>query len=153
MIGLLIRKITPPTPLTMTEDQRKHLEFVQAIITRMAGNSFLIKGWAITIVAALNAISGKDGNISYGAVALACIPFFCWFDAYYLCLEKQFRYLYNHLLDNTAQLGNFKMPVTDENKKVNNWVEAFKSPSVWMLYSALLIGTGVMLVIIITKPI
>ena len=32
----------------MTEEQIKHLEFIQGIINRMNSNSFAIKGWAIT---------------------------------------------------------------------------------------------------------
>jgi len=43
----------------------KHLEFIQTIINRMAANSFLIKGWAITLVAALFALSSKDTNKNY----------------------------------------------------------------------------------------
>jgi hypothetical protein len=30
----------------------KHLEFVQAVITRLANNSFLMKGWALTVAGA-----------------------------------------------------------------------------------------------------
>ena len=33
------------------ENKRAHLEMIQAVITRMAGNSFLIKGWSVTLVA------------------------------------------------------------------------------------------------------
>lgn len=28
----------------------KHLEFIQAIVTRLANNSFLLKGWALTVL-------------------------------------------------------------------------------------------------------
>jgi len=34
------------------DDKRKHVEFIQAAIARMAGNSFVIKGWSLTIAAA-----------------------------------------------------------------------------------------------------
>ena len=37
----------------MSEDKLKHLEFIQNIITRMNTNSFLIKGWAVTIASAI----------------------------------------------------------------------------------------------------
>ncbi len=37
----------------MTEAIAKHLEFVQAVINRLAGNSFLLKGWSITLVSGL----------------------------------------------------------------------------------------------------
>jgi len=44
----------------MDEDQRKHLELIQAVITRMAGNSFLIRGWSVTLVSAL--FTGSKGR-------------------------------------------------------------------------------------------
>ncbi len=31
------------------EQKIKHLEFIQAAINRMAGNSFLLKGWTVTL--------------------------------------------------------------------------------------------------------
>ena len=39
------------------ESKIAHLKMVQAVITRMAGNSFLIKGWSVTLVAALFALA------------------------------------------------------------------------------------------------
>jgi hypothetical protein len=35
----------------------KHLEFIQNAITRMATNSFWLKGWAVTLVAATFALN------------------------------------------------------------------------------------------------
>ena len=31
----------------------KHLELVQSVINRMASNSFMLKGWAVTLVAGI----------------------------------------------------------------------------------------------------
>ena len=31
----------------------KHLEMVQGVINRMASNSFMLKGWAVTLVAGI----------------------------------------------------------------------------------------------------
>ena len=44
----------------MHPDTIKHLEFIQAVITRMAGNSFVLKGWAITLAAAGFALAAKE---------------------------------------------------------------------------------------------
>ena len=33
--------------MAVNVDRVKHLELIQAIVTRMAGNSFLIKGWTV----------------------------------------------------------------------------------------------------------
>jgi hypothetical protein len=49
----------------MMEKKLKHLEFIQLVITRMNVNSFLLKGWTVSLVAALFAFAAKDLNIKY----------------------------------------------------------------------------------------
>lgn len=44
----------------MCEKKLKHLEFIQDMISRMAKNSFALKGWAVTLVAALFALAAKE---------------------------------------------------------------------------------------------
>ena len=42
----------------------KHLEFIQDVITRMNSNSFLLKGWCVTLMSVLFALSARDtGNL------------------------------------------------------------------------------------------
>lgn len=36
----------------------KEIDLIQACITRMASNSFLLKGWAVSIIAVILALSG-----------------------------------------------------------------------------------------------
>jgi hypothetical protein len=42
------------------EAKLKHLEFVQVAVSRMAGNSFLLRGWSVTLAAGLFALAAKD---------------------------------------------------------------------------------------------
>ena len=51
------------------EKKIKHLEMIQVIINRLAGNSFLLKGWCVTLVSALLALSSKDSNTKFILVA------------------------------------------------------------------------------------
>lgn len=81
----------------MSYDKAKHLELVQGAITRMASNSFLIKGWTITLVAAIFALAAKDASLRFVLVALVPTIFFWGLDAYYLGLEGRFRSLYEVL--------------------------------------------------------
>ncbi len=37
---------------SFTEPILKHLEFIQAVIARQANNSFLVKGWGLTVARA-----------------------------------------------------------------------------------------------------
>ena len=56
------------------EEKLKHLELIQGVIKRMAQNSFLIKGWTITLMSALFALASKDTNSNY--ILLAFLPAF-----------------------------------------------------------------------------
>lgn len=77
----------------------KHLEFLQAIISRMASNSASLKTWAVTLTAALFALAAKDANARYVLVALLPIVVFWCLDAYYLRQERCFRALYARAID------------------------------------------------------
>ena len=81
----------------MTEEQIKHLEFIQDVVTRMNSNSFQIKGWCITILSALCAIYATEKNVAFIGIALLPTILFWWMDAYYLQQECKFRGLYRYL--------------------------------------------------------
>ena len=44
------------------ENKIKHLEMLQNTITRMSGNSFLLKGWTVTLMTGIFVLSDKDSN-------------------------------------------------------------------------------------------
>ena len=66
------------------ENKRKHLELIQGIINRMAGNSFLLKGWSVTLVSAVFALSAKDANHAYFSIAYFPVIMFWILDGYFL---------------------------------------------------------------------
>lgn len=75
----------------------EELKIIQDIIKRMAFNSFLIKGWAITLVVATLLLKGNKYQ-----VLIAFIPLLVfWFlDAYFLWQEKMYRELYRWVVEN-----------------------------------------------------
>lgn len=79
----------------MKEEQIKHLEFIQNVITRMNTNSFQLKGWATTIVSASLAIYASTKNEYFLLAAIFPAAMFWFLDAYYLSQERKFRGLYN----------------------------------------------------------
>ncbi|MBR9847512.1 MAG: hypothetical protein GYB35_16055 [Algicola sp.] len=85
--------------------QEKHLEFIQDIINRYNSNSFIIKGWAITIVSALYALSGTVKEPKLVLTAIVPIILFWFVDSYYLSNERCFVDLYNSSL-----IGEVKLP-------------------------------------------
>jgi hypothetical protein len=72
----------------------EHLKLIQAVITRLAGNSFLLKGWTVTLVAGLSAFAKADTNRSFAWIAVFVVCVFGFLDAYYLALERAYRTLY-----------------------------------------------------------
>lgn len=77
----------------------KHLEFIQGIITRMANNSFMLKGWAVTLVAGIFALSSKDSDQLYSIISIIPVIAFWGLDSYYLLQERLYRSLYNKVKD------------------------------------------------------
>ena len=81
----------------LKEFMLKEIEIIQDIIRRMAFNSFMIKGWTITLVAVTLLLRGSKYQ-----VFIAFIPLFVfWFlDAYFLWQERLYRRLYNWVIKN-----------------------------------------------------
>ncbi len=42
------------------EKKIKHLEMIESIIERMGNNSFQLKGWTVTLVTIIGALSAKE---------------------------------------------------------------------------------------------
>lgn len=112
------------------ENKIKHLEMIQGVINRMASNSFALKGWAVTLVAAIFALASKDANEMYFLVAYIPIIVFWGLDAYYLLQERLYRALYGKVrtmkdeeidFDMNANLQEFK------NNPKNTWMNCLLS--------------------------
>lgn len=82
----------------------KEIDLIQSIIARMANNSFLLKGWMISLVAAILVLS-KDtvivDDLRYLSLIL-CLPViaFWYLDAFFLHKEKCYRKLYKWIIKN-----------------------------------------------------
>ncbi len=102
--------------LKETTINEKHLEFIQASITRMNQCSFQMKGWAITIVCALMAVYIATmvehvGNYFYIGLSIAATVLFWVLDAYYLSREKRFIGIYEDVLK--KKIKDFEMPLKE----------------------------------------
>lgn len=51
------------------EKKLKHLEFIQQAINRMASNLFLLKGWTVTLIAAMFALAANESRDFYFLLA------------------------------------------------------------------------------------
>ena len=88
----------------LKEYMLKEIDIIQGIINRMAHNSFMIKGWAITLVVVALLLQGTKYQ-----VLLAFIPLLVfWFlDAYFLWQERMYRKLYNWVISNRLKTDEY----------------------------------------------
>jgi hypothetical protein len=61
----------------------------------MAGNAFLLKGWTVTLTAAVFSFAAKDASPNFVLIAFFPAVAFWGLDAYYLRMERLFRKLYD----------------------------------------------------------
>ena len=125
------------------ENKRKHLEFIQGAINRMAGNCFLLKGWTITLVVALFALSAKDTNQKYFIIAFFSVIVFWILNGYFLSQERLFRALYNHVRQLDESKVNFSMDTKEFQTDENGWFCSIFSQILMIFYLTLV---GVMLI-------
>ena len=77
------------------DNKIKHLELIQSIVSRMSNNSFMLKGWTVTLVAGIFALAGKDAEKLYLIVAFVPVVAFWGLDSFYLLQERLYRSLYD----------------------------------------------------------
>lgn len=75
----------------------EELKLIQNVIVRMANNSALVKRWSISLIVASLIL---EKSIGYHFIAVLCVIVFWRLDAYYLCLERCYRELYNWVIVN-----------------------------------------------------
>lgn len=82
----------------------KEIDLIQSCINRMAKNSFMIKGWMITLYAViLTLLSEKENGILACAVLIVITLSFWYLDAFYLRTEKTYRKVYDWILDERSK--------------------------------------------------
>lgn len=123
------------------ENKRKHLEFIQQTINRMAGNLFFLRGWTITLITALLALFLKGTCPDYFLIIYFLIIIFWVLDGYFLSQERLFRALYNHVRTLDENNIDFSMDtsVYKKNKK-NTWLYAMFSPTLLVFYLSLVMA-------------
>ena len=78
-------------------NKTKHLEMIENIIERMGKNSFQLKGWAVTLVTIIGALSARETDKRFFLLAFIPILAFWAIDSFYLQIERKYKYLYNQV--------------------------------------------------------
>lgn len=127
---------------SLNECMFKEIDIIQSIISRMASNSFFIKGWALTLV--VGSLILRNEN-SFG-IALIPIVIFWILDAYFLRQERLFRKLYSWVIKNRMNSEEFlfEMNTSRFASSVDNIFQTMFSITLLLFY-----GSQLSLVIIL----
>ncbi len=134
------------------EDKRVHLQLIQGMVSRLAGNSFLIKGWSVTLISALFALAAANTNPLF--VYLAYFPSFAFWslDAYFLRQERLFRKLYDHVTRLDSSEIDYSMDTSAFESAVQSQFRTGISPTLRLFHgTATATIIVVMLVLIVAK--
>lgn len=126
----------------MKEDKIRYIELVQSIISRLANNSFLLKGWTITLIAAIFSLSDKIMK-NFTFTIYFFILIFWILDSYYLYQERLYRDLYNKVIeirDEYPPLFSLKIN-KKRNEKIISFFKSFFSFTEVSFYLLLLLIT------------
>lgn len=119
------------------EAKLKHLEFIQNVIKRMNSNSFFIKGWCITLVSAIFAITSQKSD--YFLIPYFSVPIFWVLDSYYLSQEKKYRELYKTVTKIEPNEVDFSMDIKPYSSYNNSILKCLFSKSIAPLYLTIFI--------------
>lgn len=117
------------------ESKLKQLEFIQNIISRMGQNSFLLKGWSVTLLAGLFALAAKDAEQKYIVIAYFPTIIFWLLDSYYLYQERIFRKLYNVKIK--EENSDLSLDTSKVDSGFGGWASACFSVTIILFYGIL----------------
>lgn len=132
-----------------SEKKIRHLEMIQGVINRMASNSFMLKGWAVTLVAGIFALAVKDADKLYFLVAYIPVIIFWGLDSYYLLQEKLYRELYKKVCSTDEKDIDFSLVASKEefgNDKNSFMACIISGTEFWFYFPLALVCTGIIII-------
>jgi hypothetical protein len=133
---------------SLGDRQIKHLEFVQAVITRLANNSFLMKGWALTVAGLIFGFAADRGSWQIAAAGILPVAAFWGLDAYFLRQERLFRRLYDAVRRSDPGIEPFSMDTRGFRTAVASWWATLVSVTLLPFYGVALL-VGVVLIVLV----
>ncbi|MFY1688029.1 hypothetical protein [Plantactinospora sp. WMMB782] len=154
----MAEELPDPTP----DDRRKHLDYIQAVVTRMSAASSSAKSWLLPVVTATYGYALTKNVESLALLGMAAVFLFSILDANYLRQEKAYRRLYGIVasdaqvvplfsldasrtffaaLDNSAKVPDGDGASLAEKKigrwrRVRKWIgQWLPEPQVWLSWS------------------
>ena len=100
-------------PPIAPEDRRKHLDYIQAVVTRQSAASSSAKSWLLPIVTATFGFALTQHSWALAALGMIAVVLFAYLDANYLKSEKEFRRLYNTVARSSRKVPLFTLDPVD----------------------------------------
>ena len=162
--GTVQRLAVAAEPPLAPEDRRKHLDYIQAVVTRQSAASSSAKGWLLPIVTATFGFALTQRSWPLAALGMVAVVLFAYLDANYLRSEKQYRRLYNAVARSSRKVPLFTLDPTDADEPLSDnaparskWKKAvhkyLPERSIWTSWAIapfyialLLLGAGVLVV-------
>lgn len=107
-------------PMTDPEDRRKHLDFIQAVVTRMSAASSGAKGWLLPVVTAAYGFALVQHSGSVAILGLVAVIVFAYLDAHYLDQERAYRRLYNVVAAGDERIRVYSLDPADADDPVSS---------------------------------
>ncbi|MEP3043410.1 hypothetical protein, partial [Nonlabens ulvanivorans] len=101
----------------------------------MSTNSFLIKGWSITIISALFLFADDKMNVRILAIAILAVMIFWFLNAFFLHQERKFRALYDKVRNLNETEIDFSMSTKEFKGGRLELISCIFGKTIWPLYS------------------
>lgn len=88
----------------------------------MGGNSFLLKGWSVSMVVAIFALAPKDADKRFLLIAYLPILMFWLLDAFFLHQERLFRHLYDAVANDRVSSEKFTLDTSSVRPEVGHFL-------------------------------
>jgi hypothetical protein len=115
-----------------------HLQMIQGVINRLSSNSFLIKGWSITIVAAMIALLARGAEKRYILFSILPVVMFWFLDTVYLHNERRYTALFNEVRLLEENKIDFSMDVKKYGSS-KSWIKALFSRTILIFYLIMIV--------------
>ena len=125
--------------MEVNESRIRYLEAIQRVIDRLSNTSFILKGWAVSLVAGLMALAASGTNQGYVLIAYIPIAVFWFLDAYFLMMERQYRALFKENADLSLKLEAFS--IKRQKGNIDLYARALFSITMLLTYIPLIAAT------------
>lgn len=132
------------------EKRIAYLQMIESIIDRMSNKSGNVKGFAVSIVAGVTALSFKETSPYILVLSFLTVFIFLWLDLYYLGMERKYKYYYKQVcagkyVDFSLSLDLRESEIKEA--KASKW-QCLTSKSIYYFYIPL---STIMVIILIFK--